>query len=347
MDETFYEASVVEGLEAISVKELQNLLGSRFELLYPPGKWPGVLQFRYTGDLHHLFRLKTILAVFGIHRYLVPRPKAFLGHQNFQKLVEQLNAVRSLMPEGTYRTFYLAAAGSNSSVMLRLKAELADATGLTVSADEGDLLLRLRHPRDGREGWEAVIRMAPRPLSVREWRVCDYEGGLNAAVAHAMVLLTNPAPDDIFLNPACGSGTLLVERISDTPARLVIGCDLDPEAIRCANENIRAADAQSSLRVYPWDARFLPLRSNRVDVLSSDLPFGHDVGSHAENEVLYPQLLSETARVAKLNARFVLITHEVKLMNSLLEQSKEWIVDYVLPITLRGLHPRIYVLRRR
>lgn len=343
---SFYEASVIEGLETIGLRELQHRLGARFKLLHPPDKWPGVIQFQYSGDPGKLFQLKTILAVFTIQYFPVPRPKALLGHQNFQKLLNQLNTVWSLIPEGSFKTFYLAAAGSESRVMLRLKKELANSLGLTVSEDEGDLLLRLRHPLDGREGWEALVRMTPRPLSTREWRVCDYLGALNATVAQAMAVLTNPKPEEVFLNPACGSGSLLIERLSCSPVKQAIGCDINPFAIQCANANISASKYGSAIRVYPWDARSLPLSNNCIDALAADLPFGHLVGSHKENEIFYPQLLSEAARVAKPAARFVLITHEIRMMNALLENSSDWILDYVLPITLNGLHPRIYVLRK-
>lgn len=342
--EFFYEASVIEGLETIGLKELRSVLGSRLKLLHPPQRWPGVLQFQYTGDPRKLFQLKTILAVFTVQQFSISRPKALLGHQNFQRLLGQINEVQRLYPKGSFRTLYLAAAGSDSSVMLRLKKELANAVGIMESDDEGDLLLRLRHPLDGREIWESLVRISPRPFATRKWRVCNYEGALNATVAHAMVLLTNPTPQDIYLNPACGSGTLLIERLSAAPVKFALGCDINPNAIQCANKNISATPHSRSVHVYPWDARFLPLPDHSVDALSSDFPFGHLIGSHAENKILYPMLLNEAARVAKPNARFVLITHEIRLMNGLLENSPDWKVDHVLPITLNGLHPRIYVL---
>jgi SAM-dependent methyltransferase len=344
-DESFYEASVIEGLETIGFRELRNVLGSQFKALHPPDRWPGVLQFQYTGDPRKLFQLKTILGVFVVQQFPISRPKALLGHQNFQRLIEQMNAVRNLNPKGSFRTFYLAAAGSDSNVMLRLRRELANAMSLMESDEEGDLLLRVRHPLNGQDIWEVLVRMSPRPLSTRSWRVCDYEGALNATVAYAMALLTNPAPADLFLNPACGSGTLLIERLSWGPARLAAGCDIQSDAIQCAHKNVQASSYSSSIQVYPWDACFLPFPNHSIDALVSDLPFGHLVGSHAENKILYPQLLSEAARVAKPQARFVLITHEIRMMDTLLGNSADWMVDHVWPITLNGLHPRIYVLR--
>jgi tRNA (guanine6-N2)-methyltransferase len=344
--EIYYEAHLVSGLEELSLQEMRTGLGSSFHPLILPQPHSGVLRFHYPGDPRRLLQLKTILAVFSVQLFPVPRPKALLGHQNYQKLVEQLNTARALHPKRTFQTFYLAAAGSDSNLMVRLKHELAKTVGLKVSDDEGDLLLRLRRPRDSREGWEAVVRLSPRPLSVRSWRVCDHAGGLNASIAHAMITFTKPASGQVFLNPGCGSGTLLIERLSAGPAQLALGFDIDPTALACARENIQASPLRASIQVYPWDAAALPLPNQSVDAITSDLPFGHDVGSHAENESLYPQLLQEAARVAKPGAPFVLITHEVRLIARLLERSQDWNVEQVLPITIAGLHPRIYVLRR-
>lgn len=51
------------------------------------------------------------------------------------------------------------------------------------------------------------------------------------------------------------------------------------------------------LDIYQWDVCNLPLKSNRVDVFVTDLPFGKKSGSKHENWTLYPKALKEMARV--------------------------------------------------
>jgi tRNA (guanine6-N2)-methyltransferase len=89
-----------------------------------------------------------------------------------------------------------------------------------------------------------------------------------------------------------------------------------------------------------------------VDVYCADLPFGHDVGTHAENEALYPPLLREATRVTRPGGRALLLTHEARLMSELLEElaggpSAPWVVENTLTLTLAGLHPRAFLLERR
>lgn len=338
-----YEALVVTGLEDLAAAELRQLPGVRDVTT----SLPGAVAFSYSGTPAALSTLQTVIAVFLVADYPVPRPRALLGDQHFRHLCSQIESVRRHHPAGAFATLYLAAAGSETAVMERLRNELLRATRLAAGSGEGDLLLRLRRPPTGGDGWQALIRLTPRPLATRAWRVCNLEGALNATVAHAMALLAPLRATDRVLNLACGSGTLLIERLAAGPAAQSLGCDTSPTALDCARRNIVAAGIADQVELQAWDARNLPLPDQSIDLLTADLPFGQLVGSHAENLDLYPVIFSEAARIARPQAVWSLITHEVRLTEQLLLQSADWAIDSVRRITLGGLHPRIFLLRRR
>jgi 23S rRNA G2445 N2-methylase RlmL len=338
------EADVLEGLERFGHAELkQRLLNYvKFNEISHGGR----LRFSYAGDLRALLDMRSLLAVYLVRTFAVPRPRALLGHQHFSVLLGQIATVRALYPEGAYRTLRLSAAGEGTSVMNRLKDELAQRTGLRVALDEGDLLLRLRRTTDG-QGWEALVRISPRPLATRVWRVCNMPGALNATLAHGMIRLSEPRPDDVIVNVACGSGTLLVERLALGPARSALGCDIDPLALACAGDNLRAAGFDGLVRLERWDAADLPIADRSVTVICSDLPFGQLVGSHRENTALYPRIFAETARIAAPGARMVLLTHEVQLLERVAsEYTRAWRLQEALRVRSRGMAPRMYLLRR-
>jgi SAM-dependent methyltransferase len=337
------EVIVAEGLEPIARDEIRRL-GS----VARPGRGgpPGVIPVDYAGELRALIGLRAAQSVYLVRAFPVPRPKGLLGDEHFRAILATVERVRRLHPPGTFATLFLSAAGADSAVLTRLKADLAAATGLSVGADDGDLLLRLRRAAGG-EGWELLVRLSPRPLATRPWRVCNREGALNGAVAHAVALLTAPGPDDRFLNIGCGSGSLLIERLLIGPARRALGCDIDPAALGCARANVAAAGLAARCELHPWDATRLPLHDASVDAICADLPFGHLVGSHAENLRLYPAILDEAARVARPGARCVLLSHEVRLMEHLLDGRPAWDLHSAVRIDLGGLHPRIFVLERQ
>ncbi|MDX1995820.1 MAG: methyltransferase domain-containing protein [bacterium] len=330
------EIEVAEGLESFAQDELKGLVRTNVAVS------KGALTFTHTGQLAPLLSLHTANSVYLLLHFPVPRPRALLGHEHFHRILAHIRLVRDIDPAAEFRTFFISAAGADSSVMQRLKQEIATQTGLVHGDENGDLLIRIR--RSG-EGWDVLLRLSARPLATRPWRVCNYEGALNGPVASAMAMLLNASPDDVYVNLACGSGTLLIEQMSYQRVRWAAGIDRSTDALKCARQNIRATSLSHHVDLLQADVRQLPLASNSVDLLSADLPFGQLSGSHTENQRLYPALLHEAARIARPKARFILITHEVRLIETLLSTSNLWKIVTVQRVSLRGLHPRIYLLQ--
>lgn len=338
------------GLEAVVAQEIQQRLGKQLQWLQPLAEGErGVIRFHCRGingsELERILQLNTIFNAYRVLPFAVNRPKSLLAHEHFSQLVETVQALRQALPPTAFANFGLSAAGADSAVFQALIGQVETALSLPFAAEAVDLLLRVR-PAPQATGWEVLLRLTPRPLSVRAWRVADMKGALNAAVAHAMVRLTRPQPTDCFLNLACGSGTLLIERLLAAPARRLIGCDIDLGALQYADRNLKAAQLQAVVALQTWDARSLNLPSASVDAICADLPFGIAVGAHEQNVVHYPQILAEAARVAKAQSRFVLMTQEVTLMEELLRSTPAWKVLEEIKLDLRGLHPRIFVLQR-
>jgi tRNA (guanine6-N2)-methyltransferase len=339
-----FEAEVAPGLETIAKAEIQQ----KFPHIAAIEIGKGALHFEFSSDLAPLLELRTINAIYQRLVFDIPRPKALLGHQHFQRLVTAIEAILQHSPLNTFGTLSIDAAGSDSSVMQRLRVELANAVQLKPSSERGDFVIRIR-PASDRRGWEALLRLSPRPTATRDWRVANFEGALNAAVAHAMIRLTQPSLQDRFLNLCSGSGTLMIERASAGEAALFCGCDISAEALALSKRNIEAAKVDATL--FQADATQLPLASESIDKIAVDLPFGQLVGSHQQNRQLYPSILKEMARVLSLNGTAVVITHEIRLFEDLLNSEvslhfRDLKLENLYKMTLNGLHPRIYVLRK-
>ena len=363
-----FEAECVVGLERFAAAELDHLPLPRArgmtsaqpmfaprsgsaKPIFAPRSGPGgrgSLRFDYDGPWPVLLRLRTVVAVHVVLADGLPRPTALLDDGAFRRITAAVGHMRSLHPAGAFRTFRLSAAGAESSAFQRFGARLAQATGLRPADDAGDLLLRFRRGQDRR--FELSARVSPRPLAARAWRVCNLPGALNAAVASVMASLTRPDPVDVYLNLACGSGTLLVERALFGPAARLIGCDVDTEALACAARNVEVAGLADTVELTDWDATRLPLADASVDALTVDLPFGQLVGSHAANAELYPALLAEAARVARPGARLVAISQQVRLLERSVDTAAWDMIEVFRPTlnTSGGpIKPGIFVVRRR
>jgi ubiquinone/menaquinone biosynthesis C-methylase UbiE len=343
--DTLCEAEVVTGLKAYATDEVRNHFGKRVEII--PKDKPEEFLFRYSGELTQLFDLAQAVTVYLVEHYPIPRPLALLGHQHFTTLMRQITEVRALHPAGTFRTFRISAAGSDSSVFTRIKNEIQAATGLIPHDEEADMVLRVRKSDVEREGWDVLVRLTPRPLSARAWRSCDMLGALNATIASAMVEMTQPLPQDRVLNIMCGSGTLMIERLRRGKAEAVGGLDIDAVTLRCAQRNIESAGLDGQIDLFEMDAMHLQLPDASIDMICGDLPWGQLIGSHEANQALYPPALAEAARVAASGARAVFITHEIRLMEQCLaDLADKWVIKNQVRVFQGGLHPRIYLLGR-
>lgn len=339
-----YEAEVLEGLEPVAQGELARCFRGLWHL---ESLRRGAVTFDYDDDPRRFTVLRCVTAMYLVLRFPVPRPRGLLGHAFFSQLADGIAYVRSLAPVEAYRSLRVSAAGESTAVMQRLRQALADQTGIPAVDGDGDLLIRVRAAPQ-HDGWESLVRIGARPLAARSWRVCPMPGAMSAPLAAAMSVISAPRATDRVLNVCCGSGTLLIERLLAQDAYQTVGCDSNPEAIACARRNLAAADLSDLVHLELWDARELPLADASFDVVLADLPFGQLIGSHRENEQLYPMLLAEAARVAVPNARAVLLSHEVRLLEQTIHaQADRWALEQVLRVRSGGMMPGVFVLRRR
>jgi tRNA (guanine6-N2)-methyltransferase len=335
-DRTFLlEAEVVEGLEDIAAEELL-----RYSNVHPLVQGTGYLKFELWGAVNVLHRLRSVEALFLVEQFDVPRPKALLGHQHFERIVRQIQTAISSNKQ-PFTTMSLSAAGEESAVMQRLVFSLSERFKLKAE-EKGDLLIRIKREKNGGL-WEVLVRTTPRPLVTRPWRVRNLPGALNATVANAMVRMTNPTTNDIFVNLMSGSGTIAIER-GNFGAKAVIGVESDLETIILSQDNITAAELPNSIHLLHGDATVTGFSNHSIDSICIDLPFGHQVGSIEANVILYPQVLAEVARILKPSGRCVIITHAIQQFEDALRKQTSLHVESMTKITLRGLHPRIYCL---
>lgn len=337
-----FEAEVVIGLEDIAIDELRTISDINTNSVRVTRD--GFIRFTYEGLENRLLKLRSVIAIYAIYHFDIPRPKSILGHQNFTYLSNVLNQ-RIEKWKTKPNTFGIGAAGSDSTVFQRIKHEISDAIGLDIADDDkGELFIRFVPARD-KSGWEILIRLTSHPLSARHWRHINIPGALNATVAFAMTQFANTESTHQILNLCSGTATILIEQAHKPFDNPLLALDNDIDMLKSAFINIEAS-SKDNIRQLLGEAQQTPFQPNTFDMLYADLPFGHHIGSHNENEWLYPAILSESERIAKQSATFVMITHEITLFEQSL-QTSSWSITHSRQINLSGLHPTIFVLERK
>ncbi|MBO0996060.1 EmtA family 23S rRNA (guanine(2470)) methyltransferase [Bacillus sp. SD088] len=160
-------------------------------------------------------------------------------------------------------------------------------------------------------------------------------------VAHAMVWLSDPKSTDIFVDPCCGSGTILSERAT-FPGSWIVGGDISASAIRIAKNNL--TDTQVQVNV--WDARRLPFSTGYVDKIVTNLPFGKQIAPDEDLALFNHHIMIEVSRILKANGRAVILSESA---DQLLWEAEQLGLDYLesYPISLKGLNPTLCVFEKQ
>ncbi|HEX3081636.1 MAG TPA: methyltransferase domain-containing protein, partial [Candidatus Saccharimonadia bacterium] len=192
----------------------------------------------------------------------------------------------------------------------------------------------------------AVSLRLTRALHIaRRDRVVEREAALRPTIAAAMVLASRPGDEDVFLDPMCGSGTILLERAQAGRHGLLLGGDIDAAAVRAALANF--GPRHKPRRIERMDARKLPLENASVDKYVSNLPWGIKINKPEDLPVLYAQILAEAVRVVRSGGILVLLTSQWDLLKRLVKAQPKLKFDYtVTNIEVMGRRADMFVLHR-
>jgi tRNA (guanine6-N2)-methyltransferase len=187
-----------------------------------------------------------------------------------------------------------------------------------------------------------AARLSDATMRHRTYLEASLRAALKPTIAAAMVLLTEPLADDVFLDPMCGSGTVLIERALAGRYTQLIGGDIDPEAIAATRTNV--GPRYKPIEIRQWDARSLPLGDASVSAIACNLPFGKQIGSEASNRVLYPAVLTEWTRVLREGGRMVLLTSDRAALQNALRRARTLTTRRSLTVSVRGVRASLVVL---
>lgn len=197
-------------------------------------------------------------------------------------------------------------------------------------------------------GHELVVglRLTDNDSRQHDGREVEREAALRPSIAAAMVRLSRPEADDVFLDPMCGSGTILLERAVMGRYELLLGGDSDAGAVAATLANF--GPRHQPRRIERWDARALPLEEASVTQLVCNLPWGRLIGEKAQIPALYRALMAEFSRVVVPGGRLVLLTSEGADLKAALAHSPALRLAQTVPgVEVLGRRADIFVLERR
>lgn len=353
-----YYITTFPGIEDIAKREL---IDKWFDIKIDntlKAKNNSLVFFDFEGDAQELFRIGTAedlyvplasLDLCGQRQDLDKIKGALLGSSNFElalSLHRQLNQFKDKKKRTTFRV--VAQATGRQKDYRRVDAQKATEKAILerynkkweLVDDDAQLevWLHLIHNK-------AVLglRLSDRTMRHRDYKIENLPASLRPTIAFALVFLSKIEDGDIFMDPMCGAGTILIERGRTGRYKQLLGGDIMPEAVEIAKKNI--GNKYKPISVQVWDATKLPLEDMSVNKIVTNLPFGKQIGSHEENKVLYKNFIKELTRILKVGGRSVLLTSEYKLLQDAISKNKKLkLVEHYKNISVLGYKADIFVL---
>jgi|GEM_PF-1057129 len=138
-------------------------------------------------------------------------------------------------------------------------------------------------------------------------------GELPRTTCRLLAELTDPRPDDVFLDPFCGYGGVALERALAAPYRFVFASDLDPAKVAAVKEALRDRAFERRRRTFFPKVRDAleasSFEAGFVDAIAADPPWGlYEGGPGAEKAAgLLEAFAREAARELGAGGRLVLL----------------------------------------
>ena len=336
----FY-AFVAPGLEEIAQREIAARFGGR-----PQGQQRGVVFFATDAPPQALLGLGTTEDVFAlVARGPVPAAREGLAQAGAlvaesPLFADAVGAQRRARPKRIKRITYRIVAQRRSGQQHYARQEMRRALQRAVAWRFPRWKYVAEHALLEVWGLEAAgellcgVRLSDETMRHRTYKVAQVEASLRPTVARALVMLSEPADGDVFLDPMCGAGTILIERgLSGRYAQL-LGGDIHPAAVAAVRTNI--GPRYKPIAIRQWDARDLPLGDSSVDRVVCNLPFGKKIGEPQALRPLYEGFAREVTRVLKAGGVAVCLTSERVLLAEAFGAWPALYMERVYPVEVLG-----------
>lgn len=358
-----YYAQTMPGIEDIAWLEIKSQLNRpKFQNKLFAKEQNGIVLFNYEGLPQDLLQLRTAEDVFLLAyedealtkgwNDLYELTKRIARSRPFSEAVDALMGFHRSQPQGTETTYRVISRLHGRFEYRRIDLARSVEKGIKAKYPHWKLV-----PDNARiEIWVNALgshlviglRLSDRTMRHRFKREREQKASLRPSVAAAMVHLSDPQPDDIFLDPMCGSGTILMERRLTNDFAQLLGGDIERQRALTTNANLsrQRREQRDNIKICQLDAKRIPLATASVSKIVSNLPFGKQIGTKRQIERLYPKLFKEFERVLKPSGKAIILSSEFELVKTAVRTTPTFNILTGYSIAVLGQWGRIYIIQK-
>ena len=171
----------------------------------------------------------------------------------------------------------------------------------------------------------------------------DRTGSLPPTIAAAMCFAANLQPGEVVWDPVAGTGTLLREAAELMKDSVLVGSDVDAQALEIA----RAALPQNApVSLFCADSAALDLQRSDLTLTLANLPFGKQFRSGEGNAVLYENLLRRSLMHCAPGWRACLLTSDEDALRTAVAEIGALTAEKAGSIRVRGHLAGLFLVRR-
>jgi tRNA G10 N-methylase Trm11 len=172
---------------------------------------------------------------------------------------------------------------------------------------------------------------------------------LNCSTAYCMGVYAQIQAGQLVYDPFAGIGTLPLECALEWRNACYTGSDIDSTSLnhaRRAYQQIKQTEKPAIVEFLLSDSRFSCFLPCSVDLLISDIPFGHRHGTFSLNQSLYSHFIRECGRMMKIGGKMIILTSETKLFRRTLETFKQLRLIESLIVSIGGLRSEVFKVEK-
>ncbi len=335
--ETLIKLTFISGLKDIVLQELGNI--GEIKVIEEDDD---SIYIDTSVQVKDLLALKSVTNIYIIRRDQKLNPRYVSNHKSI--LGELLKGVLDQNPKA-FKTYRLRCAGIQTEEVQHIQEYIKDTCKLAQSED-ADMEAYIHKPHTL---WEVGVRLTPRPLSVREYKVEHIKGGINPTIAYAINSLCDLKQAQSYLNVCSGSATLLIEAAGIHKNMRLLGFDNDNKHNSQAIQNIKKAGLITSIQIKSADIFDAP-DFGMFDVITSDLPFGMQISKDEDLEKLYKAFVTYCEDKLHKEGTLAVYTSQWQLLKNIFDKSKFAIIktlDFKLSTSVGSyIYPKAFVCKK-